>query len=175
MQRRFNSFAFLAPLSILTLAMSCLGGTAYGFFGWFEKSKDEKSQDGKNTAPNEDQVPIDLDWTTLRALDPTSGTAPEALQSANNKLVRVPGFIVPLEDSQKAVSEFLLVPSPQACIHTPAPPPNQIIHVKMAPGTGAKLTYGPIWVKGRLRITEVSHAYGKASYAMVGESTEPYK
>ena len=30
----------------------------------------------------------------------------------------------------KKVTEFLLVPWVGACIHTPPPPPNQIVHVK---------------------------------------------
>jgi len=179
MKRRPNCFAFLAPIVALALSTCALSGTAYGFFGWFEKSKEEKAKEEKakgkkGTASIDDQVPLDLDWSTLRALDPISGTAPEVLQAVDGKLVRVAGFIVPLEDSQKSVSEFLLVPSPQACIHVPPPPPNQIIHVKMSPGAGTKMNYGPVWVKGRLRITEVSHAYGKASFDMVGEATEPY-
>jgi hypothetical protein len=36
------------------------------------------------------------------------------------------------------------------------------------------MSYGPVWVQGKLRISEVSHAYGKASYEMVGELIEPY-
>lgn len=172
--RRISSSAFPASIFAFVIGMSSIGGTAYGFFGWFEKSKEEKAKGGKGATSNDGQVPLDLDWSTLRALDPTSGTAPGVLQGVNGKLVRVLGFVVPLEDSQKSMSEFLLVPSPQACIHVPPPPPNQIIHVKMAPGTRAEMNYGPVWVKGLLRISEVSYAYGKASFAIVGESTEPY-
>ena len=130
--KRLGSSVFKAQMTAIVMAASSLGGTAYGFFGWFDKSKEEKPKDGDN-------APLDLDWSTLRTLDPTSGKASDALQAANGKIVRVPGFIVPLEDSQKAVSEFLLVPSPQACIHVPPPPPNQIIRVKMAPGTKAQI------------------------------------
>ena len=42
----------------------------------------------------------------------------------------MPGYLLPLEFSGKLVSEFLLVPWVGACIHTPPPPPNQIVHVK---------------------------------------------
>jgi hypothetical protein len=167
MKSRLGSPVFEATMTALVMSMSSIGSTAYGFFAWFEKSKEEKPKDG-------DKASLDLDWSTLRMLDPTSGKAPDALQAMNGKRVRVPGFIVPLEDSQTSVSEFLLVPNPQACIHVPPPPPNQIIHVRMAPGTRAQMNYGPVWVQGRMRITEVAHAYGKASFDMVGESSEPY-
>ena len=41
----------------------------------------------------------------------------------------LPGFVLPLEYDGKKVTEFLLVPWVGACIHTPPPPPNQMVHV----------------------------------------------
>jgi hypothetical protein len=43
--------------------------------------------------------------------------------------IRIVGYIVPLEQSKIGIKEFLLVPYFGACIHTPPPPSNQIIHV----------------------------------------------
>ncbi len=44
----------------------------------------------------------------------------------NDKDVRIPGFIVPLEYKEsEIVTRFLLVPYFGACIHEPPPPPNQ--------------------------------------------------
>lgn len=119
--------------------------------------------------------PVDVDWATLRDLDINTGAAPGHLKKLDGQMVRVPGFIVPLEDNQNSVSEFLLVPSPTACIHTPPPPANQMIHVRMAGGRKASMSYGPVWAKGRLRITDVMGPYGKSSYELLGELTEPYK
>ncbi len=48
----------------------------------------------------------------------------------NGSKVKIPGFVIPLEGDDKAVTEFLLVPYFGACIHVPPPPPNQIIYVK---------------------------------------------
>jgi uncharacterized protein len=118
---------------------------------------------------------VEADWSRLRELDVASGRPSDFLKALDGRTARVPGFMIPLEDNQQEVSEFLLVPSPMACIHTPTPPPNQIVHVKMAPGTRIKMSYGPVWAQGRLRITEVTHVYGKASYEMVGEKIEPYQ
>ena len=52
----------------------------------------------------------------------------------DGQLVRVPGYIVPLEDFQAQTSRFLLVPYVGACIHSPPPPPNQIVAVVMVDG-----------------------------------------
>lgn len=49
----------------------------------------------------------------------------------DGKKVMISGYLLPLDMSQTLVSEFLLVPSVGACIHTPPPPPNQIVHIKM--------------------------------------------
>jgi hypothetical protein len=39
--------------------------------------------------------------------------------------VRIPGYVVPLEQTKEGVKEFLLVPYFGACIHSPPPPSNQ--------------------------------------------------
>ena len=52
-----------------------------------------------------------------------------ANEELDGKPVRIPGYLLPLEFDGDKVSEFLLVPYVGACIHTPPPPPNQIVHV----------------------------------------------
>ncbi|MFH0934483.1 MAG: DUF3299 domain-containing protein [Pseudomonadota bacterium] len=48
----------------------------------------------------------------------------------NGKSVKIPGFVIPLDPVRDGnIKEFLLVPYFGACIHTPPPPSNQIIHV----------------------------------------------
>jgi len=42
---------------------------------------------------------------------------------------KLAGFVVPLDSTQDGIREFLLVPYFGACIHTPPPPANQIVHV----------------------------------------------
>jgi hypothetical protein len=74
---------------------------------------------------------VEVDWRMLGELDYISGKASGELATLDGKMVRIPGFMVPLEDNQKKVKEFLLVPSPQACIHVPPPPPNQMVLIEM--------------------------------------------
>ena len=47
------------------------------------------------------------------------------------QMVKMPGFAMPLEFSDKGVTEFLLVPYLGACIHTPPPPKNQSVFVRL--------------------------------------------
>ncbi|MGH7446725.1 MAG: DUF3299 domain-containing protein, partial [Longimicrobiales bacterium] len=75
--------------------------------------------------------PVTLDWKTMAALNYKTGEMPESLRKLNGVTVRIPGFMVPLEDTETRVTEFLLVPYFGACIHVPPPPPNQMAHVLM--------------------------------------------
>jgi hypothetical protein len=119
---------------------------------------------------------VELGWPDLRGLDYRTGKASEKLQAADRTTVRIPGFMIPLEDNDKLVAEFLLVPYPLACIHVPAPPPNQIVHVKMDKGKKAAVTwYEPIWAQGRLEIKNTKSIYTEASFLMTGFSIEPYQ
>jgi uncharacterized protein len=117
-----------------------------------------------------------LTWENLRGLDFQTGKAPADLKKHDGTIVRVPGYIIPLEDSDQAVSEFLLVPYPLACIHVPPPPPNQIVHVKMDKGRKVQFDfYAPVWAQGRLKIQNTANMYTDSSFFMTGLSIEPYR
>ena len=74
-------------------------------------------------------------------------------EEINGKKVRIPGYLLPLEFTEKEVTEFLLVPWVGACIHTPPPPPIQIVHVKVDEGFKmAGAMYTPVWVEGEIAI-----------------------
>jgi hypothetical protein len=116
----------------------------------------------------------EVDWRLLGQMDyVTAKSSSPDLDALNGKEIRIPGFMVPLEDTQKSVSEFLLVPSPQACIHVPPPPPNQMVYVKMPKGT--EVAFGPIWVHGVLNLVTKKSIYGEASFELIGDSIEPYR
>lgn len=117
-----------------------------------------------------------LTWENLRGLDPQSCKMPADLKKHDGTIVRVPGYIIPLEDNDQAVSEFLLVPYPLACIHVPAPTPNQIVHVKMDKGKKIEFDfYAPGWAQGRLKIQNTQNMYTDSSFFMTGLSVEPYR
>jgi uncharacterized protein len=88
--------------------------------------------------------------------------------------VRIPGFVVPLEDGKDGLKEFLLVPYFGACIHSPPPPSNQIIHV--LPKTPAKgyRSMDTVWISGTLVSVQTDSFMGAASWRMEAVSVAPY-
>lgn len=102
----------------------------------------------------------------------------------NGTLIRLPGYLLPLEYSGKDVTEFLLVPWVGACIHTPPPPPNQIVHVKSdKPVSTAAGMFAPVWVTGQLSTkgTKTSlylmdgASEVDAGYSLNATKVEPYE
>jgi hypothetical protein len=118
-------------------------------------------------------APTTVGWSTLKTLNSAQSSSPA--RDLNNKLVSVPGFMVPLEDDADQVTEFILVPFAGACIHVPPPPPNQMIYVKLQRNQKAKMSFTePIIVTGRLHVTTVDSPYGDISFIMDGDTVGPY-
>ena len=107
-----------------------------------------------------------------------------ANEDLNGKSVRIPGYLLPLEFDGDKVTEFFLVPYVGACIHTPPPPPNQIVHVKIeeAYTTDGGL-YTPVWVNGLMKTEQSQSSLNlvdgssdiPSSYALEAISVEPYE
>lgn len=95
--------------------------------------------------------------------------------SLAGKKVRVPGFAVPLDGQSGSVSEFLLVPYFGACIHTPPPPANQIIHVKMKKPVEALGAMQAYWVWGTLQVVRTKSDMGNAGYRIDAVGLQPYE
>jgi len=74
----------------------------------------------------------------------------QLVHNLDGQLIRMPGYLLPLEYSGKAVSEFLLVPFVGACIHVPPPPLNQIVFVVVDKPFTPRGIYTPVWVTGRI-------------------------
>lgn len=103
--------------------------------------------------------------------------------SIDRQLVRLPGYVLPLEFSGRQVTEFLLVPWVGACIHTPPPPPNQIVHVVADKPFDVSGMYDAVWVTGRMAARAGKKSLqlvdGSADidigYAIAAARVEPYK
>lgn len=126
-----------------------------------------------------------LKLDNLRDGDPRAIEALEKIREAwsnapiepalNGARIRLPGFAIPLEKAGNKVSEFLLVPYFGACIHTPPPPSNQIIHVTASkPITGMR-TMDTVWVSGVMHAGKVDTEMGQAGYQLKAEVVVPYK
>ena len=88
--------------------------------------------------------------------------------------VRLPGYVVPLEVVQGDLREFLLVPYFGACIHTPPPPANQIVHVKVGQPLQGLRMMDAVWVNGTLRTERQDSVMGVSGYAIEGAVIERY-
>ncbi len=98
------------------------------------------------------------------------------VEELDGERVKLPGFIVPLEIADNGkVGEFLLVPYFGACIHYPAPPPNQIVYVTMPEPIEVESMWDPVWVTGEIR-TESRHSeLASAGYSMTAQTVEDYE
>ncbi len=96
------------------------------------------------------------------------------VKSLDGKRVRIAGFVVTLERDDKGVREFLLVPYFGACIHTPPPPANQIVHVLAKEPYPAEKAIFPVYVTGTLKTVAVVTAEGAAGYRIADAQVEEY-
>jgi hypothetical protein len=110
----------------------------------------------------------------LERLKRSWDTAPTE-PAMDNTRVRIAGFVVPLDAEGETLHEFLLVPYFGACIHTPPPPANQVIHVTLAtPAKGIRMM-DAIWVSGQLHTGISDTAMGTSGYRMDGQAVSLYQ
>jgi hypothetical protein len=119
--------------------------------------------------------PVPIDWRTLASLSLEDGKAPPALAALDGKKVVIAAFIVPLEDDMQRADEFLLVPYFGACVHTPPPPPNQMVYVRMKDRKMIKIGWwDPVNFEGILHLKQVDSVYGPSYFEMEGLESKPY-
>ncbi len=88
--------------------------------------------------------------------------------------VRLPGYVVPLDMVGDKLQDFLLVPYFGACIHSPPPPANQIVHITLKrPQTLRRMDV--VWVTGVMGIERQDTGMGVSAYAISADVVEPYK
>ncbi|WP_368312542.1 DUF3299 domain-containing protein [Luteibacter sp. CQ10] len=136
---------------------------------------------------------VDLDWSRmvppedialLRDAPPVlhvgnrrtkqTGTLHTVAALAGRK-VKLSGYVVPLEsDDDGKMVEFFFVPFYGACIHVPPPPPNMLVHVRLAHGVVTPSLYDPLTLKGVLHTEVTRNAMASSAYAMSDAVIEPY-
>ena len=89
--------------------------------------------------------------------------------------VKMPGFIIPLELGADGVTEFVLVPYLGACIHTPPPPPNQLVFVRTKTPWPSEELWSPVWVIGQMSTQLTSTEVAETGYALDAERIEVYE
>lgn len=123
---------------------------------------------------------LEKDRAFLDKLEEQSRKLVEAL---DGELVSLPGYALPLEFTDKAVDRFLLVPYVGACIHTPPPPPNQLLVVELSEPHRFGDIYEPVIVTGRLHTKRAESLLNfvdgetqvESGYEIDGMKIEPFK
>ncbi|MFT3819955.1 MAG: DUF3299 domain-containing protein [Rubrivivax sp.] len=90
------------------------------------------------------------------------------------KPVRIAGYVVPLEETAEGLKEFLLVPHYGACIHTPPPPANQVVHVRPRAAVKGLRAMDTVWVSGTLAYAKADTAMGFSSWSLPAVEVQPY-
>ncbi|MEM6555926.1 MAG: DUF3299 domain-containing protein [Pseudomonadota bacterium] len=99
----------------------------------------------------------------------------DTVEDLDGEFVRIPGYVVPFDfNSNNRQKEFLFVPYMGACIHTPPPPPNQIILIRAEPAVRIKDIWVPYWIEGTLSTEKTENELGDTAYAMEMSEIELY-
>ncbi|QZA77692.1 DUF3299 domain-containing protein [Deefgea tanakiae] len=107
----------------------------------------------------------------------------EMIPSLQGQVIELSGYLLPLNLKGKLVTEFLLVPVIGACIHVPAPPPNQMVVVQYPAGFPQGDLFAPITVQGKvtLKSTKANLALAdgaadvEVGYQMLASEVRAYK
>ena len=100
----------------------------------------------------------------------------EVKAEMNGVMIRLPGFVVPLEfDENQVITQFFLVPYFGACLHMPPPPPNQIVLVDSPQGLTLDELYTPLWISGALSTTVTENDMATSAYSMKMVKFELYQ
>lgn len=128
--------------------------------GWdpLKRFREQAQAEGSDTSAGAQELARDMRKTWDNA--PTNA-------ALNGAALRLRGYVVPLQADGDALREFLLVPYFGACIHTPPPPANQIVHVTLATPIKHLRTMDPVAVNGTLLTQRRGTAMGMSGYTML--------
>lgn len=108
-------------------------------------------------------------WMTRK---PTASAPVDVVQELDGKLVKLGGYVVPLDFDATTVKEFLLVPYVGACIHVPPPPANQIVYVKSEKGFTLKGLFAPVAVTGIMKAAFTPTGLADTGYSITADAVE---
>ncbi|MFK7835957.1 MAG: DUF3299 domain-containing protein [Sulfitobacter sp.] len=92
----------------------------------------------------------------------------------NGEIVRLPGFIVPIDFSGTGVTAFILVPFVGACVHVPPPPANQLVFVTTQKPYQSSGLFEAVNVIGMFGTASTSTQLADIAYALSADHIEPF-
>jgi hypothetical protein len=93
----------------------------------------------------------------------------------NGQIVRLSGFIVPIDYKGTGVTAFILVPYVGACVHVPPPPANQLVFVTTGTPYESAGLFEAVTVTGMFGTASTSTQLAEIGYALSAEDIRPYR
>ena len=153
-----------------------LSASSFPQLAWAEDVIDLEWEDllpvGETTMPRALRGLIEHDGPDLSSQQPASSGV---RSDWNGQIVRLPGFIVPIDYEGSSVTAFILVPYVGACIHVPPPPANQLVFVTTEEPYESASLYAPVNVTGMFGVSALSTHLAQIGYALSAEKIEPFR
>lgn len=93
----------------------------------------------------------------------------------DDKLVRMPGYALPLDWTEDGVTQFLLVPFIGACLHVPPPPANQLVLINTEKPYVPSDYFEAVTVTGVFSRFKAETEMIESGYRIVAEAVTPYE
>ena len=141
------------------------------------RARSQRLQDAGRESVGDDAVDITAMIAEGSAADTMDqvGTF-NVVEDLDGLQIRIPGYVVPLDfNADNEYTEFLLVPYFGACLHTPPPPPNQIVYVTSDPAAKVESIYDPVWVEGTMKTGRFDTDTANSAYELTLSKIEIYE
>ena len=150
-------------------------GVALIFLGTFAPSIFKTKNLEKTQSELNESSMVELTWMDLQKLDLETNKLPEEIRKKISGLVKLPGYIVPLEANLDESNHFLFVPNQAYCVHVPAPPSNLMVEVTSRKPAKNKEAQGPIWLEGYITLENSQNQFGMAAWQFKAIKHYPYE
>lgn len=127
--------------------------------------------EGEIVMPPSMQGLFDHDESALASVQPPSSGV---RTDWNGMVVRLPGFIVPIDYSGSGVTAFILVPFVGACVHVPPPPANQLVFVTSPTPYESSGLFEAVNVIGMFGTASTTTQLAEIGYALSADRIEPF-
>ena len=135
-------------------------------------------------SPGAQQAAAELNMRIDQMSDIEIATAMDKIDAEGNSLmtelddstVELEGYLVPIDFNVETVTDFVMVPYFGACIHVPAPPPNQTVFVKFRDGIPMsefeQNYYYPFKVRGKIKVARTKTELAEVGYQVTASDIE---
>ena len=166
-RHRLDRRALLMGVAASTLAPTLARAEDYIDLEW-----EDLLPEGQAKTPSVLRGLIDHENAPLSSQQPASSGV---RTDWNGQVVRLPGFIVPIDYDGSGVTAFILVPYVGACVHVPPPPANQLVFVTTETPYETEGLFEPVNVIGMFGVSSIYTNLAQVGYALSADKVEPFQ